>query len=112
MYIAAICGTHHKVKVALVVIERGVVSRQHSAFEYCVRRARSRAVHVAANLKHFKHSVNAIRAIDPSDNASFLNYQQNMQRIPQFRRSTAVSFETILSLYFYPLYSETCLWLS
>lgn len=67
-YIAAICGTHHKVKVALVVIKRGVMSRQHSAFEYCVGRTRSRTVHVASNLKHNKQSMNAIRALHPLDN--------------------------------------------
>lgn len=52
-------STYHKVKMALVVIERGVMSRKHPAFEYCVGGARGGSVHIASNLKHELHFVKA-----------------------------------------------------
>lgn len=40
--------------MALVVIERGVMAGQHSAFEYRVRGARRRSIYVPSDLKHYK----------------------------------------------------------
>lgn len=43
--------TYHKIEVSFIIVEGGVVPRQHSALEDSVGGGGSRSVHIPSNLK-------------------------------------------------------------